>query len=428
MNYEQTIVYMFKQLPMFTRIGAAAYKADLSITIELNKAIGNPEKRFPSVHIAGTNGKGSVSNMMASVLQEAGYKTALFTSPHLKDFRERIRINGIMIPEEKVVEFVEDYRLSFEIIKPSFFEMTFAMACWYFAQQKVEIAVMETGMGGRLDSTNTVKSVLSIITNIGMDHMQFLGDTLPKIAFEKAGIIRNNIPVIIGEHQLTDDVFITEASKKNSPITFATDVFSYQSVSVDSRNGYLKANVLKNNNLIFSDLKIPLAGNYQKKNLLTAIAGIDHISGNLYDIDKAIIIAGLQNVVINTGFRGRWQVLSSNPLIICDTAHNAEGIKEVMQQLQSVEFNNLHMVLGMVSDKDVEKILTLFPSTARYYFCKPDIPRGLDVSVLQNTGKKFGLFGEAFHSVQMALTAARMSASEKDCIFVGGSTFVVAEI
>ncbi|MDO9512078.1 MAG: folylpolyglutamate synthase/dihydrofolate synthase family protein [Bacteroidales bacterium] len=428
MNYSQTLEYMYAQLPMFTRIGAAAYKADLSVTISLNELLFNPQASFPSVHIAGTNGKGSVANMMASVLQEAGYKTALFTSPHLKDFRERIRVNGRMIPEEKVVEFVEKYRSDFETLKPSFFEMTFAMACWYFRQEKVDIAVMETGMGGRLDSTNTVHSILSIITNIGWDHMQYLGDTLPKIATEKGGIIRENTPVIIGEHQETDSVFLNIAALKHSPIIFATDNLTYEQLTTHSRSGILRASILRHGEKFLSEIEMPLAGNYQKKNLLTAVAGITALQQSDWLISHDNIYDGFRNICQNTGFQGRWQIISEIPLIIADTGHNEAGLAEVIPQLLDLEYSQLRIVLGMVSDKDAGNILKLFPKDAIYYFCRPDIPRGLEVEKLSMLASSFGLLGTSYSSVKKAFDSAVAESANDDCVFVGGSNFIVAEI
>lgn len=429
MNYNEAIQFIYSQLPMFTRIGAAAYKADLSTTINLCRALGNPEQSFKAIHIAGTNGKGSVSSFTASVLKESGYKTGLFTSPHLRDFRERIRINGIMIPEDYVANFVSTNHALFTKLKPSFFEMSFAMAACYFRDEHVDIAVIETGMGGRLDSTNLVHPVATVITNIGLDHMQFLGETLAAIATEKAGIIKPNIPVIIGErNRETDEVFVQTAKKHASPICFAEDIYTIDEHQYTAETNLLSAILRDTIAAETFTLVSPLPGIYQLKNLKTTLTLLKHVSPKLHSITHETVCAGISNVLINTGILGRWQVLRSKPLAIADTGHNQHGLKGVLEQIGLIKYQKLHVVLGMVSDKDIGPVLELFPKNAQYYFCKPSIPRGLEVSELVKIANFHGLYGEAFTSVEEAFNAALLQADEKDFIFVGGSTFVVAEV
>ncbi|MCB0452498.1 MAG: bifunctional folylpolyglutamate synthase/dihydrofolate synthase [Aequorivita sp.] len=404
MNYTETINWLFEQLPMYQRVGKAAYKADLSATLNLAEYLKNPENNFKSVHVAGTNGKGSTSHMLASVFQEAGYKTGLYTSPHLKDFRERIKINGEMIPKQCVLEFVENHKPYFEKNKLSFFEMTVGLAFDYFRKEKVDIAIVEVGMGGRLDSTNIITPEVSVITNIGLDHTQFLGDTLEKVASEKAGIIKDRVPVVIGEMlPETKPVFEEIASERNAEILFAE--------AIDSSN-------------LTSDLK----GLYQQKNIKTVLATLRILQKRGWNISEENIQKGLLNTIKNTGLMGRWQVLGENPKVICDTGHNREGLQLVMEQLSKESFKKLHIVLGVVSDKDLASVLPLFPKDAVYYFCKPNIPRGLDASLLLSQASGFGLVGEDYISIKNAYLAAIKAASAKDLIFVGGSTFVVAEV
>lgn len=425
MTYEETLNYMFAQLPMFQRIGAAAYKADLSNTIDICKAIGNPELEFNSIHIAGTNGKGSTSNMLSSILQERGLKVGLYTSPHLRDFRERIRVNGEMISEEAVIEFVEDYKSVFEDIKPSFFEMTYAMAVKYFADQKVDIAVMECGMGGRLDSTNTIKSIVSVITNIGFDHVQFLGDTLSKIAAEKAGIIKREIPVIIGEtHSDTENVFINKANELNSNIVFADQTYS---LTIKSKSP-LMIDILEGDNVIYRNVNMPLEGVYQLKNILTVSAVVNELNKQELNITTEIFQQGIANTIKNTNFAGRWQKLNNNPLTICDTGHNEDGIRMILEQLNSMKYDNLHFVIGMVNDKDINKVISMLPTNATYYFCKADIPRGMPAEELQQVALKYGLLGNVYSSVNNAYKTAIKAAKDNDLVFIGGSTFTVAEV
>ncbi|MCF8233399.1 MAG: bifunctional folylpolyglutamate synthase/dihydrofolate synthase [Bacteroidales bacterium] len=431
MNYRQTLQYLYNKLPMFQRVGAAAYKANLDNTYALLDILSNPHKHFKSVHIAGTNGKGSVSHLLASILQEAGYKTALYTSPHLKDFRERIRINGKMIPEEEVVSFVERYARDFERIKPSFFEMTVGMAFKYFEEQKVDIAVLEVGMGGRLDSTNVVRPELSIITNISYDHTDFLGESLEKIAVEKAGIIKKHLPVVIGEMQEeTTDVFLNKAHEMNAELSFADQNLSIQRAEKFTENDQPKylLDISKGGMPHLMEIELPLTGLYQLKNLITTLQSVEILAQRGYNISPAVIFEGINKVRENTGFVGRWLILGKNPTIICDTAHNVEGMRHVLSQLGSLQFEKMHFVLGMVNDKEIDKILQMLPKKAVYYFCKADIPRGLESSLLKRKAEKFGLSGNAWASVQQAFDAAKRSASPNDLVFVGGSTFVVAEV
>lgn len=389
---------------MYQRKGAAAYKADLSNINLLANYLGNPHQDFKTIHVAGTNGKGSTSHMMASVLQEAGYKVGLYTSPHLKDFRERIKINGEMASKQFVMGFVKKHNVFFEENKLSFFEMTVGMAFTYFAQKKVDIAIIEVGLGGRLDATNIITPVLSVITNIGLDHTQFLGDTLSKVAAEKAGIIKEGIPVVIGEyHKETEDVFVALSRKRNASV--------YKAYDFDLM-------------LMKSDLK----GTYQKNNIGTVQTAFSVLQGKDFHVGIQHIAKGLKNVVKNTGLLGRWQILQESPKIICDTGHNREGLDYVLHQLSKEKFKQLHIVLGVVSDKDLVTILPLFPSYASYYFCKPNVPRGMEVQLLKKGAEDNNLKGKAYPSVKIALEAAKKVASEADVIFIGGSTFVVAEI
>jgi dihydrofolate synthase/folylpolyglutamate synthase len=403
MDYQQTLDFMYSQLPMFQRIGPAAYKANLSNTVRLCEILGNPENSFRSVHIAGTNGKGSVSHMLASVLQEAGYKTGLYTSPHLKDFRERIKINGEMITEEAVVNFIAKYKESFSDIGLSFFEMTVGMAFDNFRHEKVDVAIIETGMGGRLDSSNVITPLLSVITNIGYDHTQFLGESLQEIAVEKAAIIKAGIPAIIGETQKkVKHVFINRAKETGSSLKFADQ----ESVS---------------------GIKPGLEGEWQKRNLNTAYQAIQSLIASGFKISEEDIQKGIENVIRNTGLAGRWQVLNDRPLCICDIAHNRDGIREIVKMIGKTPHNKLHFVLGLVADKNADPVLDLLPASATYYFCKADIPRGMDAAELQTKASNKDLNGEKYDSVKEALKAAMNHAAEDDLVFVGGSTFVVAE-
>ena len=429
MNYEETIQWLFGQLPMYQRDGQAAYKADLSHTVALLKLLGQPQEHFKAIHVAGTNGKGSVSHIIASVLQQAGYKTGLYTSPHLRDFRERIRINGQMIPKEKVTDFIASHQAGFKKISPSFFEMTVGMAFQYFAEEKVDFAVLETGMGGRLDSTNLSNPVLSVITHIDLDHTQFLGNTREKIAFEKAGIIKPGVPVVIGRRQNeTIPVFEKAAKEKNTRLIFAEDRVELKRVRT-AHPLEKHYDIWTDNRLYLEDFNSPLLGDYQKENLATALTGIFTLleTGEM-KADRETLREGLENTVKNTHLAGRWQVLDKNPLTIADTGHNRDGIMAIRRQLLETDFRHLHFVLGMVSDKDHEEVLTLLPKRATYYFCKAGIPRGLDAEILKEKAFKAGLNGKSYPSVMHAYHSARNNAGTGDLVFIGGSTFVVAEV
>ena len=404
MNYQDTVCWMFQQLPMYQNIGKVAFKKDLTNTIKLDDHLGNPHKNFKSVHVAGTNGKGSTSHALASVLQEAGYKVGLYTSPHLKDFRERIRINGIEITEDFVVQFIQNNMFFFEANSLSFFEMTVGMAFDYFSKEKVDIAVIEVGMGGRLDSTNIIIPEVSVITNIGLDHVQFLGDTYELIAAEKAGIIKPIVPVVIGETQAeTTPVFNKISEAQNAPMYFADQ-------------------------LIMQTYDSDLKGNYQKHNIKTVVQTIKLLNEIDFTISETQLKLGLLKVVKNTGLKGRWQILSEHPKIICDTAHNKEGLTHVVEQLKSERYENLHIVFGVVNDKNLSSIFPILPKWATYYFCKPDVPRGLDELVLQTSFQSAGFVGQTYSSVDEALSEAKIRASVNDLVYVGGSTFVVAEV
>ena len=426
MNYSETLNWMFNKLPMYQRIGASAYKADLNTTINIINYLDNPQDSFKSIHIAGTNGKGSTSHSLASVFQEAGYKTGLYTSPHLRDFRERIRINGEMIPENEVVDFIEKHKDKLEELELSFFEMTGAMAFDYFRKEKVDIAIIEVGMGGRLDSTNVIKPELCVITNISLDHVKFLGENEEQIAAEKAGIIKPEIPIVIGETQEgSKDVFIKTAKEKNSPIFFADKIMDCRKDSTYSLD-YQQFDIFKNNESYLKELKYPLLGNYQKKNLATVICALD-ILRDSFKIEEKHIINGLANVIKNTSLMGRWQVINKNPLAIADTGHNVAGINEVNRQLAETKYNKLHFVLSVVNDKDIDGILELLPKDAEYYYCKADIPRGLS-AILFEKATNSGLKGKVYESVRNAYSSALANAQEGDLVFVGGSNFTVAEV
>lgn len=405
MNYKETLDWMFTKLPMYQTQGATAYRKDLTNTVLLARHLGNPEQHLKCIHVAGTNGKGSTSHLLASVLQEAGYTVGLYTSPHLKDYRERIVINGEPISEEFVVDFIAQNKGFFEANQLSFFEMSVGLAFDYFVQSKTDINIIEVGMGGRLDSTNIITPLVSVITNIGLDHTQFLGDTLQDIAFEKAGIIKENIPVVIGEYvDETKPVFLAKAKETNSDIYFASD-------------------------LIQENYPSALIGDYQISNKKTVLQTLRVLNEQgTFKISETEIEQGFLHVIKNTHLQGRWQQLGENPKIICDTAHNSHGLKIVLNQLEQQVFEKLHIVLGVVNDKNLDEILPLFPKNAKYYFCKPDIPRGLDAGILKEKAKQYHLIGETYRSVSNAYRAAKEKARTNDFIYVGGSTFVVAEI
>ncbi len=404
MTYRQTLEYLYNQLPAFQRIGAPAYKADLSNTYALCELAGNPQRQLRTVHIAGTNGKGSVSHYLASVFAEAGYKTGLYTSPHLKDFRERIKINGKEISRQYVVRFVEKYKADFERIRPSFFEMTVLLAFCYFRDQKTDIAIIETGMGGRLDSTNVIVPEAAVITNVSLDHTQFLGNTLSQIAREKAGIIKPGIPVIIGEHSPeTEIVFREKAAAEKAPLFFAQQ------------------------NPLPHQYPSELKGNYQPRNIRTVLETVKHLREKGWSLHEKHIKAGIAQVVTRTGLRGRWETLLTRPLTICDIGHNEAGIREVVAQLAQTPHRQLHIVLGTVHDKDVKAMLSLLPPEAHYYFTQAQIPRALPVEELRELAMSIGLKGNTYTTVKKALHAATSAANEEDLIFIGGSAFVVAE-
>jgi dihydrofolate synthase/folylpolyglutamate synthase len=435
MDYAQTIQYLYTQLPVFTRVGASAYKEDLTNTIELCKRLGDPQHKFKSVHVGGTNGKGSTSHMLAAILQVAGYKTGLYTSPHLVDFRERIRINGQMISEQTIIDFVEDHKKDFEDIQPSFFEMTVGLAFEIFANEHVDIAIIEVGLGGRLDSTNIITPLLSVITNIGWDHMNILGDTLQLIATEKAGIIKQHVPVVIGEYQPeVADIFLRKAAKEETELVFASDEFVVESkvLSLESEvkaAQYLDISITKKGSRLKTlDLRLDLPGSYQLKNIKTVLAAVEELRKQGFTITDEHLQTALRQVKTLTGLHGRWEVLSTNPLTICDTGHNPEGIQEVLKNIAATPYEHLHIVIGMVNDKDISKVLSMLPPNATYYFCRPDIPRGLEAESIKEQAATFGLYGDAYPTVQAALVAAQQKAEKNDLVFVGGSTFVVAEV
>ncbi|MGM5470473.1 bifunctional folylpolyglutamate synthase/dihydrofolate synthase [Flavobacteriaceae bacterium LMO-SS05] len=404
MTYQDTVSWMFKQLPIFQNQGKSAYKSDLTNTVLLVNHLNNPHHHFKSIHVAGTNGKGSTSHMLASIFQEAGYKVGLYTSPHLKDFRERIRINGKVVSKAFVIGFINKNKSFFENHNLSFFEMTVGMAFDYFSKQKVDLAIIEVGLGGRLDSTNVITPLVSVITNIGLDHTQFLGHTLEAIAFEKAGIIKPRVPIVIGETQKeTKPVFLKVAKINAADISFADNDVS---------------------EVFESELK----GSYQCHNVKTVIQTLKKMPKGTFKVSNAQIKSGLLHVINNTGLRGRWEVLQHHPKVICDVAHNKEGLFYAMKQLGEAHFENLHIVFGVVNDKDVKSILPLMPKQATYYFCKPNIERGLDAKNLKQIFNEYGLVGNSYSSVKQALLNAKNNAQTNDLIYIGGSTFVVAEI
>jgi len=427
MNYQHALDYLFTQLPMFSKLGSKAYKADLSNTILLCNKLHNPQLQFPTVHIAGTNGKGSVSHTLAAILQTAGYKTGLYTSPHLKDFRERIKVNGVMCSKDFVVQFTNTMNNFIEQHHPSFFEITVAMAFEYFAQEKVDIAIIETGLGGRLDSTNIITPQLSVITNISLDHIQILGETLEQIAYEKAGIIKQNTPVVIGETMPeTKNVFEQKANAVNAPIVFAEQenrvinfFYNHELLAIEIENNFNKQRTKYN---------LDLTGIYQTKNIITVLSAVHQLQKIGWKINEEHLHQALQNVKKVTGLQGRWQLLQSNPTIIADVAHNEAGIKQVLHQLKNISYKHLHIVIGMVKDKDVNKVLDLLPQQATYYFTQAQIPRALPVQELQKLANTKNLMGNNFENVNRAIDAATNSAQKNDLILVIGSVFLIGEI
>ena len=428
-SYDEVIQYLYDHLPYYQRSGPAAYKDNLDNTIALDGLFDHPHLQFKSIHVAGTNGKGSVSHMLTSILMEAGYKTGLYTSPHLKDFRERIRLDGVLIEKAFVVDFVNEFlRLNEQLkLEPSFFELTVMMAFDYFAKNKVDIAVIEVGLGGRLDSTNIIHPELSVITNISLDHTALLGDTLGKIALEKAGIIKRRVPLVIGEtHPQTSMIFNGIAKEFAAPVVFADQLFetAYSLYSADARQIF---NIKKGGEVVYNNLKLDLLGHYQSKNIVTVLTAVEELRRQGWQISDSALRSGLEKVVENTGLLGRWQVIGANPRIICDTGHNEGGFREIVAQIKQTPYKTLHFVIGMVNDKDIAGVLRLLPRDAIYYFTKASIPRALDEKKLMQIASFFKLEGNTYPSVAEALAAARLNALPEDMIFVGGSTFIVAE-
>jgi dihydrofolate synthase/folylpolyglutamate synthase len=430
MTYQETLDYLFNALPMFQRVGASAYKADLTNTIALCAHLGNPQDTFKTIHVAGTNGKGSTSHALAAVFQAAGYKTGLYTSPHLRSFTERIRIDGQEITEEGVVEFVANNKAFLDELQPSFFEMTVGMAFWYFAKEAVDVAVIEVGMGGRLDSTNVIQPELCVITNIGYDHTQFLGNTLPLIAGEKAGIIKSGVPVVISQSQKeTQAVFAQQAAAMQASIVFAdqlwevTKIQNSEGVSLETG-----ANFQVRSSAGAFELKLDLNGDYQRFNLPGILEAVKQLQDQGWNLSEKALKAGLESILESTGLKGRWQILQTKPLTIADTGHNEAGILEVVAQLKNYSYAKLWMVIGMVNDKDISKVLGLLPLDASYIFCQASIPRAMDADELASKAREKGLKGQVIPKVMDALEFARKNASPDDLIFIGGSTFVVAEI
>lgn len=421
MTYPDTLNYLFSRLPFFQREGISAYKPGLDNTLRLDERLGHPHRNYKTIHVAGTNGKGSVSNLLASVLQHAGYKVGLYTSPHLKDFRERIRVDGKPVTEQYVCDFVEKHALFFEDLKPSFFEATMCMAFKFFADEKVDIAVIEVGLGGRLDSTNIISPMLSIITNISFDHQQFLGNTLSAIAGEKAGIMKAGVPVVIGEAEgEVLNVFQQQAVELGVELYLAQELVQVRLLELNHHKQMYDCTG-------FPNLCIGLGGLYQQKNTATALTAIEQLRKLGLELPDEAVYKGFEMLCETTGLQGRWQVLQTQPWVICDTGHNEAGIRYVLEQIASYSFDKLHFVIGMVNDKDVSKILSMLPKNAEYYFCKASIPRALEPADLQQQAAKFNLKGNTYPSVQSALGAAKSAADKNDFIFVGGSTFVVAE-
>lgn len=426
MNYQQTLDYLFARLPMYQRVGAAAYKADLTNTLRIVEVLGKPHQKLKCIHVAGTNGKGSSSHMLAAVLQQAGYKTGLYTSPHLIDFRERIKINGKMIPKNYIVEFVEKHKGPFEQIEPSFFEWTVGLAFDYFAKEEVDVAVIEVGLGGRLDSTNVITPKVSLITNISFDHTNLLGNTLEKIATEKAGIIKTKVPVVVSQYQSeTGPLFNQVAKDQKAPIEFADKIYKVTSSKIV--NSLLQATVLSKRDNSETVYELDLTGSYQLKNLLGVLDTLDHISKAGFIIEPSNIKDALKKVKQLTGLEGRWQTLSEKPLMIADTGHNEDGIKQVLENLKNIQYNKLHFVFGTVNDKDVSKILGLLPKDAEYYFVKASVPRALENNELEVLAKKTKLSGKSFATVAEGMSAAKKASKKGDLILIGGSTFVVGD-
>ncbi len=421
MNYDETIQYLYDRLPVFHQVGAAAYKPGLENSIRMMSHLGNPQNNYKTIHVAGTNGKGSVSHFLSAVLQSGGYKVGLYTSPHLVDFRERIRVNGEKISKDYVVDFVKENETYFEEIQPSFFEATMAMAFQYFSDKQVDVAVIEVGLGGRLDSTNIIQPILSIITNIGFDHTEFLGGTLEKIAYEKAGIIKPKTPVVIGETvEATKPVFIEKVQLENAPITFADEKYHLIFKQYEAEKMVVADSA-------FGELEIGLSGDYQLRNVATVLAGVDGLKKQRFSISDEQVKKGLSEVVKLTGLQGRWQVVQHYPTVVLDTGHNKEGISYVVNQLKQQKYNELHIVIGMVNDKDISGVLSLLPENAVYYFTAAQTKRALLPIEFKKQGEKFNLQGNAHDTVDEAVRAAFNKAQKEDFIFIGGSNFIVGE-
>lgn len=427
-DYSRTLQYLYAQLPMFQRQGATAFRKDLGNILQLDEALDHPHRNFPAIHVAGTNGKGSTCHMLAAIFTSAGYRTGLYTSPHFRDFRERIRVDGQLMDKQAVVDFVHDHKKLIESVSASFFEISVAMAFWYFSREKVDIAIIETGLGGRLDSTNIITPELSVITNIGWDHMNFLGDTLPLIAGEKAGIIKPGVPVVISEtHPETAPVFIRKADSVGAPIVFADQHYKIRQNKTLTRSA--QYSIERNGEILFSELNVQALGKYQEKNLAGVLQSVDELRiKGPWKLTESAVKDGLRYLRHRSGFQGRWQYIATDPRTVCDAAHNEPGLKIAMDQLASLPRKELHMVVGFVNDKDLGKMLDLLPKEARYYFVRPDIPRGLDTSALKELAAMHGLRGIVAGSVKEGLVLARENAGKEDLIYVGGSCFVVAEI
>lgn len=431
MNYQETLNYLYDSLPMYHRIGQAAYKADIANTVELMRELDNPERKFRSIHVAGTNGKGSVSHFLASILHKAGYKVGLYTSPHLLDFRERIRINGAMIPEEEVTRFVELHKSFMEGLQLSFFEMTVGLAFDYFANERVDVAVVEVGMGGRLDSTNVITPLLSVITNIGLDHTQFLGDTRAKIAGEKAGIIKRQVPVVVGEtHPETKDVFLGKAEEMEAPIQFADQHYEIRETTAGAASeASLHFDVYHNGKRLYSNLFSPMGGWYQLKNLATLFQAIEELPKAGLPVSAQNVEEGIADVVRGTGLHGRWEKVAERPLTICETAHNEDGIRSMLRKLDEIkgDHDTLRIVYGCVNDKDYRHIIGLLPANAVYYVTRPSVPRALDQNTLFEAVREAGLKASVFATAEEAIAKARAEASDNDLVLVTGSIFLVAD-
>jgi dihydrofolate synthase / folylpolyglutamate synthase len=430
MTYKATLDYMYAQLPMFHRVGSAAFKKDLTNTLALCEALGNPHHKFPTIHIAGTNGKGSTAHALAAILQAQGYKTGLYISPHYKDFRERIKVNGQYISKTFVRKFVEQNRPNFDAIQPSFFEMTVAMAFDYFHTEGVDVAVIEVGLGGRFDSTNIIMPLVSVITNISFDHVDMLGDTLPLIAFEKAGIIKRGVPVVIGEEHLeTRPVFEARAKEENSMIVFTSQNIDIQQVTSDFEYSDFEINAGLKSLPNLKKIRANLSGDYQEKNIATVLQTVEILNQTTdFKVTEKAVFEGFSNLKKLTNFIGRWQVLQHEPMVLVDSAHNEAGLKLATDQLKALKVNHLHIVLGFVKDKDFSKVFPFFPQNATYYFTKAHIPRGLDSDILKEQAAIYSLKGKAYKSVKRALAAAKRKAGKDDLIYVGGSIFVVGEV